>query len=734
MKTSRKPISIILAVMLVISMIPFALVTADAAQYNASSYSELVSAVNNGASGSSIHLTDDIVLPHSKSGEYSDITVPNKIINLYLDGHKLDLGAYTMTAMGTLNLFNDSSDVGELASDNDTLTIKGATAALQTSSGVKVTSRNGNAVVSRLTKKRDIKLEGVEINAPNGSAVFIGGYCTQLTLQGAKLSGKYGITSDFSNAASPSGTILSNVYINSAVIDATDKVINNNTENVGNGYSYGFYQIIRFYIKTGSFSEDIFTNNPDIQWRDPDVGILTEYPALTLYNGLYTIIPSIVNEDELNDALGFGGVYLLANDINISSKLTPQSDIVIMGNGKTIKAVSSMTNMFEVSSDTAGSLTFENVTLDGNSLAKHIYYNNASLASSNSDTALVIKDSTLKGCKSTGSYGAVVTKGSQSLTLENIVLNDNEAPLSSGEYRAAVFIDENAEATFKNCDFNLRNGAAVINVGTLDIKGSNNSFESTQGSAVRNSGALTIEDGEFISPDETEVIVNDGGTITVNGGTYSSELYDYVCENRFMVRSQDATSDGLYTVRDDYSGSAVVEENNDFGLDMTSYSNLQILGVQKKHAIDGVDHSQQENNDPEKSIRFITAVNEGLIRGNNIEDYGYVVGKVKDKQPLELYGTRVFDVLKYRAYNGEKTLSCKGTLNNVVTDADYGTALKSTTYKYVTLSVNNIEEGSSIAARFYVKTKNGKIYYGDYIKAATSETFKGIAASVESLQ
>ena len=41
-----------------------------------------------------------------------------------------------------------------------------------------------------------------------------------------------------------------------------------------------------------------------------------------------------------------------------------------------------------------------------------------------------------------------------------IVLNDNEAPLSSGEYRAAVFIDENAEATFKNCDFNLRNGAA----------------------------------------------------------------------------------------------------------------------------------------------------------------------------------------------------------------------------------------------------------------------------------
>ena len=70
----------------------------------------------------------------------------------------------------------------------------------------------------------------------------------------------------------------------------------------------------------------------------------------------------------------------------------------------------------------------------------------------------------------------------------------------------------------------------------------------------------------------------------------------------------------------------------------------------------------------------------------------------------------------------------------MVTDADYGTASKSTTYKYVTLSVNNIEEGSSIAARFYVKTKNGKVYYGDYIKAATSETFKGIAASVESLQ
>lgn len=736
MKTTKKLFSIILAVMIVCSMIPASTLAANAANYSVSDYSALKSAVNSYAAGSTIRLADDIVFPSERSAGngYDDITLPNKALTIYLDGHKLDLGAYTLTAQGALTLSKGTEDGGEIIADETALTIKGSTASLQTSSGIKISSRNGDAVVSKLTKKRDIKIEGAKLSAPNGSAVFIGGYCTQLYLTGATLIGKYGITADFSQAAAPSGAIISNVYINSAVIDASEKVINNNTENVGNGYNYNFYQIIRFFIKTGSFSENIFENYPDIQWRDPDVGILTTYPEMVLYNGFYTIIPEIVSEDELSDAFDFGGIYSLSSDINLNNPLVFDADVVIIGNGHTIKATSSMTNMIQVNSDSAGSLTFDNVKINSNSLVKHFYYNNSPLNANNSDTALVLNNSEIKGCKSNTAYGAIVTKGYQKLTIDSTTIQDNETLVSSGEYRASVLIGDNCTASVKDSIINFKNGAKIINEGELRVSGST-VMNSTSGGVILNRGELTINDGEYTSPDGESVIDNEtDGTITVNGGVFSSEVYAYMCGDKFLVRSQDNTSDGLYTVRDDFGGSMDVEENNQFDLNINSYLNLQILGVQKKHDIDNVYHSAQEKDHPENSIRFITAVNEGLIKGNNVEDYGYIIAKVTNKQPNELYPTRVFDVLKYKAYNGEKTLSCKGTFNTVVTDKDYGTASKSTTYKYVTLSVNNIEAGSSIVARFYLKTKDGKIYYGPYKKIANNETLPGIAASLESLQ
>ena len=736
MKTTKKMFSLVLVFLLIVSAVSGAQITADAAEYNVADYNALVSAISGGASGSSIHLADDIILPSEKENGYSDITFPNKTFSLYLDGHKLDLGAYTLTTQGPLSLFKGLESGGEIISNGGAVTVSGANAALNANSGVKITSRNGNGVISKLTKKRDIKIEGAEINAPNGSAVFIGGYCTQLSLTGATLSGKYGITSDFSKASAPSGAIMSNVYINSAVIDASEKVLNNNTEDVGNGYSYSFNQIIRFYIKSGSFSENIFENYPEIQWRDPDVGIIYEYPEMIIYNGLYTIVPQIVSEDELYDAFNFGGVYSLAFDISLTSTLKPEADVTIIGNGKTIKAGTALTNMFEVDSDSAGTLKFDNVVLDGDKKVKHIYYNSSPLNSPNNNTALVLTNSTLKGCKSTGSYGAVAANGWQSLTLESTVVEDNETLVSSGEYRASVFIAENCKAEIKNCEFNLKNGAKIVNEGELAVSGSSGSFNGKDSGVILNRGLLSISGGEFESPDGTKVVENDdGGTITVSGGTFSSELYDYVCKDKFMIRVQDETSDGKYVIQDDFSGSVDVEDENDFGLNTDSYSNIQILGVQKKHDIENVVHNGQEDNNPEKCLRFITVVNEGLVRGNNIADYGYVVARVSDKQPSEVYGTNIFNLLHFQGGRGEKNLSCKGTMNSVVREPAYGDAgTESSTYKYVTLAVNNIPDGNSVAARFYVKTKDGRTHYGNYKKLSTNETFPGIAASIEALQ
>lgn len=736
MKTTKKMFSLFLALLLAVPMVFTVGITANAAEYNVSDYSALVSAVNSGASGSSIHLADNIVFPSEKTdgSGYSDLNFPNKSFSIYLDGHKLDLGAYALITQGALSIYRGTESGGEIIANGNAVTVKGANASLNTNPGVKISSRNGNGVISKLTKKRNINIEGTEINAPNGSAVFVGGYCTQLYLTGATLKGKYGITNDFSEASSPSGAIISNIYINSAVIDASEKVLNNNTENVGNGYTYSFYQIIRFYIKTGSFSENIFESYPDIQWRDPDVGILSSYPEMILYNGLYTIIPEIVSEDELYDALNFGGVYSLAFDITLTSTLRPETDVTIIGNGKTIKAGASLTNMFEVNSDAAGTLAFENTVIDGDKKVKHIYYNDAPLNTPNINTALVLKGSTVKGCKSTGSYGAIVTKGNQSLTFDSAYLEDNETPVSSGEYRASVYVAENCKAEIKNSDFNLKNGAKIVNGGELKISGSG-SFTGQDSGVLLNRGSLTINDGEFESPEDTKVVENDGGTITVNGGTFSSELYDYVCKDKFMIRTQDNTSDGKYVVQDDFSGSVDVEDENYFGLNLNTYTNLQILGVQKKHDIENVVNNSQEDNNPEKCLRFITAVNEGIIKGNNVADYGYVVARISNKQPAEVYNTRIFNILNYGGGNGEKNLSCKGTMNSVVKEPAYGDArTESTTYKYVTLAVNNIPDGNSVAARFYVKTKDGRVHYGSYKKLLTNETLPGIAASIEALQ
>ncbi len=736
MKTTKKMFSLILALLLAVSMICAGGISAYAAEYNVSDYSALVNAVNGGASGSSIRLAADIVFPSEKNGGsgYSDLTFPNKTFSIYLDGHKLDLGAYALITQGSLSIFQGVESGGEIIANGDTITVRGANASLNTNPGVKITSRNGNGVVSKLTKKRDINIVGTEIDAPEGSAVFVGGYCTQLSLTGAVLNGKYGITNDFSNASAPSGAIVSNIYINSAVIDACEKVLNNNTENVGNGYTYSFNQLIRFYIKTGSFSENIFESYPDIQWRDPDVGILSTYPEMVLYNGLYTIIPEIVSEDELIDAFSFGGVYSMAYNITITSTLYPEADVTIIGNGNTIKAGTTLNNMFEVNSDSAGTLTFENTVIDGAQKVKHIYYNDSPLNTPNSTTDFVLYNSSVKGCKSTGSYGAVVTKGYQSLTFDSVVLADNEAVVSSGEYRASVYVDENCKAEINSCEFNLKNGAKIINEGKLEISGSG-SFKGGDSGILLNRGSLTINDGEFVSPEDTKAVENDGGTITVNGGTFSSELYDYVCKDKFMVRVQDNTYDGKYVVQDDFSGNVDVEDENEFGLNINTYSNLQILGVQKKHDIENVVNNGQEDNNPEKCIRFITVLNEGIVKGNNVADYGYVVARVSDKQPSEVYPTDVFRLLNYQGGRGEKNLSCKGTVNSVVKEPGYGDSREiSTTYKYVTLAVNNIPEGNSVAARFYVKTKDGKVYYGKYHKLSTDEKLPGIVASVEALQ
>ena len=58
--------------------------------------------------------------------------------------------------------------------------------------------------------------------------------------------------------------------------------------------------------------------------------------------------------------------------------------------------------------------------------------------------------------------------------------------------------------------------------------------------------------------------------------------------------------------------------------------------------------------------------------------------------------------------------TCKGSSNSI--SGEFGQFSSDTDYKYVTLSLTNTSGSTdTVAARFYVKTKDDKFYYADYI-------------------
>lgn len=711
MNTAKKALALLMSLLIVLLIVPVTAVSVSVAEYNITSYEELLTAVNNCSGSDQIHLGKNIALPSGDSS--SNITLTNKTYNLYLDGYTLDLGDNSIICEGKLNIYGGSSDKGGIIADNTVIILQKNTPALTASSGVTITSRNGNAILSKVTTNLTTSIEGATVKAPNGSAYFAGGYGASLTLQGGKLEGKYGITVDLSQAPSVGSRIkYSNyTYINliGGTIDASEKVLNNNTSDIGNSYTSNFNSIVRYYVKSGYFSEDIFEANTDISWRNSEGTVINSFPPVRFYNGYYAIIPEIHTETDFDGACAEGGTYSLANDISFTSAKSPKYDISIIGNGNTIQAENNNANLFVVNDLNFASISLDNVVLDGNNTARRAYINNSSQTSGNK--IFTLTNSTVKNFKPGDLYGAVITKSSQSLELNNVSIKDNTVPVRENEVCAICYIDENCTASIKNCDID---------------------------GEILNRGTLTVEGGEYTAPDGKAVVYNaESASLTVKDGVFSNELFDYVPADKFMLRVQDNTSDGKYIVQDDYSGSADVEETNRFELkNITSYKNVQILGVQKKHNISDVDINAQEKNadgtTSENSIRFITTVNEGIVKGANVEDYGYVAAKIPNKQPSEIYASNVFNALKYNGANGEKTLSCKNTKNNVVQNSGYGDPSNSdTTYKYVTLAVNNIDDGASVIARFYVKTKDGKTYYGDYVKGG--EILPGIAASMEAL-
>ena len=131
-------------------------------------------------------------------------------------------------------------------------------------------------------------------------------------------------------------------------------------------------------------------------------------------------------------------------------------------------------------------------------------------------------------------------------------------------------------------------------------------------------------------------------------------------------------------------------------------------------------------------MRFVAELSSEYVNKDNI-DYGFEIVKTSKNNTAEFNTAGGFGIMQNLIDNNSdniKSISCKDTDNNIV--AEYGDRSTDTTYKYVTLAVNNIEADQGIAVRFYVEI-DGVRYYSSYTNSG-GDTFRGCCASYETLE
>ena len=327
--------------------------------------------------------------------------------------------------------------------------------------------------------------------------------------------------------------------------------------------------------------------------------------------------------------------------------------------------------------------------------------------------------------------GAEVTAPYGVVALKDATVNVNEGSEITSSIHA---ISGNGTSGDGGYEININGGtitatgdqAAIYhpNTGELNISGGTIASDTASAIVVKSGsteitgGTITSEGGEAVKYDETGSGYAPFEEIVVSGGTFNKPVPADYCANGYAPKDN---GNGTYGVGPDTSSplnpiekvAADINDGNLFGIS-SDYLKGTLLGVQKKFT-DKIDEttSSQEG---AKNMRFIAVLDTDLVQ--NADDYGFVLAKVTDTTAKTFgYDNTNFDNLKANMGNGEKTISAKGTSNNVCGIGDYsayGDPTDDTTdYKYITCAVNNVTDDDKVIARFYYK-KDGKTYYAKY--------------------
>ena len=289
--------------------------------------------------------------------------------------------------------------------------------------------------------------------------------------------------------------------------------------------------------------------------------------------GEYVVKIGEVKYDSLNaaeKAAKDGDTITLIKDVVLTEQVATGKAITIDGAGFEIKAAAELASasgkagMFYRTTSAKGTLTFKNVTLNGNGVSK-IFLNEGGAGETVFDTVV----STNGGGMAYGS-GIHISGGGSHATIKNSTLTGSTGTmeLNDQNYYAAndLWVGGNVEVIVENSIigtvFVNTTGAPATSVhGHLIVRGDateigyiagENSVADKNGSI----GSLTTIEGGSVDT------IFDGGLYEISGGTFKTELKDEWLKDGFnAVRNEDGTYGvkTVFHVSDRYNGSALAE-------------------------------------------------------------------------------------------------------------------------------------------------------------------------------
>ena len=753
MRITKKVVSIILAVLMVTTMVVVGAVsvsaTGDVAQVGNTTYPTLQEAF-------------DALIPLG-SGTVkvlADCSADDVYVNYQISEATLDLNGKTITA-------NDiDSDTRAFGFGCDKLIVK------DSASGGKITSTDNIIIYSYnfskafvlesgtieavdvAVNRSDFKMIGGTINAKRGyysdfqGKVELSGGTINATEAGLDVyrdsnvvmsggtinSDEYGVRISYGSSA-PSNTVFT---MTGGTISATTGIY---IDQINRDRSYSTKveggRIIADTIRTSTGPAGIFTGGQFTKYVSPFSGYsCVEYEApdhLTQFMVIPTGYTPISTLTELQNACAAGGKYILGDNIELTDvvEIPSGNEVTLDLAGKDI-----IGNVNDKMIQNRGTLTIND---SNNANPGHVYNTNTTKQGNDALVnygTLVINNGYFGDSDSDTTNANIVNRGAAVRTLgagANTTINGgyftaiDNGVISKGYAYAIINGDEHDTPTTVINDatvYGSNNGNVANNSGAVTIN--DGSFTLTKKSAtvyysVYNGGTdsvSTVNDGTFNNTglaltciDKTEaqgsvIDLNDGAftynTFTQNdnytpdiyGGTFSDDkAYKYIADGAFVTKN----ADGSVVVSEAIPTATTSVDASAFGLGSKDITNYEILGYQK-NIKDG------------SAVRFVTAVNEGFLKGANIEDYGYVLAKASGLN-MQDNGDKL-DALKYYGGNGEHTVSCKESSNTL--SGDYGKYSPSTPYKFVTAAVTNMSGSDQAVARFYIKTTDGNVYYANY--------------------